>query len=145
MKALTAVLLQLFPLPDGVEAESIDDLPPPRVSIHDADKSAEVTRKDPLVADRQYHNAVLACNRRITAADWYQDVRHFDFQLDENVEYVLAHAFTGRTSLTPWFSDTSPETLLSSIQRPRQWTSSRSCHASAMRIWPTMLFEYDMY
>ena len=86
MKTLSAVLLQLYPLPEGVAAEPQDNLPMPRVAIRDADKDAQITRKDPLVTDRQYHDAVLTCSRRMTANDWYQDVRQFEFELGENVE-----------------------------------------------------------
>ncbi len=86
MSTLSAVLLQIFPIPEGLTAEPLDNLPPPRVAIRSADKQARITRKDPLVTDRQYHNAVLTCNRRMTAPDWYQDVRHFEFELDENVQ-----------------------------------------------------------
>lgn len=89
MNTLSAVLLQIYPIPDGLTAEPLDNLPPPRVAIRSADKEAQVAHKDPLVTDRQYHNAVLKCNRRLTATDWYQDVRHFEFELDENVQYVL--------------------------------------------------------
>ncbi|KAI0705984.1 riboflavin synthase domain-like protein [Cerioporus squamosus] len=87
MSTLSAVLLQIYPIPEGLTAESLDNLPPPRIAIRGADKDAQIARKDPLVTDRQYHNAVLTCNRRMTAADWYQDVRHFEFELDENVQY----------------------------------------------------------
>ncbi|RDX49050.1 riboflavin synthase domain-like protein [Lentinus brumalis] len=87
MSTLSAVLLQIFPIPEGLTAEPLDNLPAPRVAIRSADKQARITRKDPLVTDRQYHNAVLTCNRRMTAPDWYQDVRHFEFELDENVQY----------------------------------------------------------
>lgn len=78
--------MQLYSLPDGLQRESFDGLPPPRVAITDADKNAQITRKDPLVADREYHSATVVVNRRLTAEDWYQDVRHFEFELAEDVE-----------------------------------------------------------
>nr|VWO96020.1 Beta-lactamase (EC [Ganoderma boninense] len=84
---LSTVLLQVYPLPHGLQRESFDSLPPPRVAIADADKDAQITRKDPLVADREYHTATVVVNRRLTAEDWYQDVRHFEFELPEDVEY----------------------------------------------------------
>ena len=86
IEKLSAVLLQVYPLLDDLERESLDGLPPPRVTITDADKNARITRKDPLVVDREYHTATVVVNRRITAEDWYQDVRHFEFELAENVE-----------------------------------------------------------
>ena len=73
-------------LPEGTAHEPLDSLPPPRVAIVNAEPDAQVTRKDPLVTDREYHTAKLTCNRRLTAKDWYQDVRHFEFELDENVQ-----------------------------------------------------------
>ncbi|KAI0709189.1 riboflavin synthase domain-like protein [Earliella scabrosa] len=84
---LSSVLLHVFPLPEGATQESLDSLPPPRVAVTNAQAGAEITRKDPLVTDREYHIAKLTCNRRLTARDWYQDVRHFDFELDDNVQY----------------------------------------------------------
>ena len=35
------------------------------------------------------HYATLKMSRRITSSDWYQDVRHMEFELDSDVEYVL--------------------------------------------------------
>ncbi|CDO69942.1 hypothetical protein BN946_scf184836.g16 [Trametes cinnabarina] len=87
MQQLSAVLVHTFPLPDGVEPESPDSLPPPRVSISNAAPGSQLTRKDPLVADREYHLATVTCNRRLTAEDWYQDVRHFEFSFDEDVHF----------------------------------------------------------
>ena len=80
------MLLHIYPLPDDIQQDPLDGLPPPRVAITDADKDAQITRKDPLVADREYHTATVAVNRRITADDWHQDVRHFEFELAEDVE-----------------------------------------------------------
>ncbi len=80
------MLLQVYPLPDGLERESFDGLPLPRVTIINADRDAQITRKDPLVADREYHTATVVVNPRITTEDWYQDVRHFEFELAEDVE-----------------------------------------------------------
>ncbi len=86
MKQLSSVLTQIFPLPDGVVAESPDSLPPPRISISDASAGAQLTWKDPLVVDREYHLATVTCNKRITAEDWYQDVRHFEFAFDDDIQ-----------------------------------------------------------
>ena len=83
---MSAVLLQVFPLEPGEETESLDSLPPPRVTIADAPQSSLGQRKDPLVTDREYHTGTLVCNRRITADGWNQDVRHFEFKLDKDVQ-----------------------------------------------------------
>ncbi|OBZ74519.1 NADPH-dependent diflavin oxidoreductase 1 [Grifola frondosa] len=84
---LSELLLQFFPLPVGLEAEPIDSLPPARVSIRDADGAAVDEYPDPLLKDLQYHTGTVSCNRRITAEDWYQDVRHFEFEFDEDILY----------------------------------------------------------
>ena len=60
------MLLQIYPLLDSIQQDPLDGLPPPRVAITDADKDAQITRKDPLVADREYHTATVVVNRRIT-------------------------------------------------------------------------------
>ncbi|KAF8917415.1 riboflavin synthase domain-like protein [Mucidula mucida] len=43
--------------------------------------------KDPLGDDPVYHRATLKTNLRVTASDWFQDVRHFEFTFDEDVQY----------------------------------------------------------
>ena len=80
------MLRQAYPLQDGTVTESLDDKQPPRVQVTDAEEGAQIARRDPLVTDRTYHDATLTCNRRITASDWYQDVRHFEFELGESVQ-----------------------------------------------------------
>ncbi|KAH9856143.1 riboflavin synthase domain-like protein [Lenzites betulinus] len=87
MEALSNVLKQIYPLPNGVAQEPLDSLPPARVTMSDAPMGAQRTRKDPLVADREYHLAIVKCNKRITAEDWYQDVRHFEFSFDDEIRY----------------------------------------------------------
>ena len=44
--------------------------------------------QDPLVADQRYHRAVVNCNQRITADDWFQDVRHIEFKFQDNLQCV---------------------------------------------------------
>ena len=80
-------LLEVYPLPVGLEAQSTDGLPPPRVSITDADANALTACEEPLENDPQHHVATVSCNRRITAEDWYQDVRHFELEFDGDVRY----------------------------------------------------------
>ncbi|KAI0640980.1 riboflavin synthase domain-like protein [Trametes meyenii] len=87
MIQLATVIEQIYPLPKGVVREAQDSLPPARVSISDAPPGAQLTRKDPLVADREYHLATVTCNRRITSEDWNQDVRHFEFSFDDDIRY----------------------------------------------------------
>ena len=42
---------------------------------------------DPLEADEKYHTASVKCNKRTTAEDWFQDVRHFEFSFKEDIKY----------------------------------------------------------
>ncbi|GBE87307.1 NADPH-dependent diflavin oxidoreductase 1 [Sparassis crispa] len=84
---LEDVLLAMYPLPPDVVIPPADSLPPPRISLSDADGPSSSALKDPLALDRRYNTATMSCNRRITAEDWYQDVRHFEFDFEEDVRY----------------------------------------------------------
>ena len=42
---------------------------------------------DPLVPVQNYCRAVVKCNKRITAEDWYQDVRHLEFTFSDGIWY----------------------------------------------------------
>jgi sulfite reductase alpha subunit-like flavoprotein len=42
---------------------------------------------DPLRQENNYHHATVKRNKRITAHDWYQDVRHLELVFDEHVRY----------------------------------------------------------
>ena len=44
---------------------------------------------DPLVDDDKYHTFELIRNERITTDDWYQEVRHFEFQGQDNIVYAI--------------------------------------------------------
>ncbi|KZT25065.1 riboflavin synthase domain-like protein [Neolentinus lepideus HHB14362 ss-1] len=82
LDALTNVLAEHFP----VQPTSGNDRPPPRVTLVPAPPSVPVPA-DPRLADPRYHWATLRVNRRITAPDWWQDVRHFEFDFDEDVQF----------------------------------------------------------
>lgn len=79
------MLLELYPLPAGVEVSTRDSLPPPRVSIEEASPGALLETVDSLETDPSYYSVTLSCNTRITAEDWYQDVRHLEFDFEEDV------------------------------------------------------------
>ncbi|KAL1738197.1 hypothetical protein HDZ31DRAFT_5489, partial [Schizophyllum fasciatum] len=78
MARLLDALLQMCPLPEGVTTALSDSLPPPRVTLKPADDT-NVSLPDPLTTHPDYFDATLAVNRRITAEDWWQDVRHFEY------------------------------------------------------------------
>lgn len=76
----------MFPLPEGVETLSVNDVPPPRVSLKSAPQTVVVSEQDPLKTDLQYHKGTVKANERITAPDWYQDVRHFEIEFEDNIQ-----------------------------------------------------------
>ena len=67
---------------------SADSLSPPRIALHETPEETISEDKDPLMTDREYHTATVTLNGRITASDWYQDVRHLEFHCDDDISYV---------------------------------------------------------
>ncbi len=98
MEGLLDVLAQLFPLAEGTSKLPLDTVPPPRMAMT---KSSEEESMDPLVQDAVYHLATLKCNKRITADDWYQDVRHFQFSFEEDIQYVLLTLSYAKSHIIP--------------------------------------------
>jgi hypothetical protein len=88
MESLTEALLQRHPLPPGMTIVPVDQLPPPRVSIHESTADSLEKCVDPLEHDKTFHVAMVRSNGRITADDWYQDVRHFEFDFGEDIQYA---------------------------------------------------------
>ncbi|TDL14869.1 riboflavin synthase domain-like protein [Rickenella mellea] len=62
-------------------------LPPPRISIQ-SETSKHKEDPDPLENKSDHYLARIRCNERITAQDWFQDVRHIDFQFDQDIQYA---------------------------------------------------------
>lgn len=86
IEKLLETLQQLYPLPPGMIALAAEDKPPPRISVQIVSDAAFKDYKDPLGVDKGYHTASVKVNRRITALDWYQDVRHFEFEFKEDIQ-----------------------------------------------------------
>ena len=88
LETLTEELFKLFPLPSGVEVipETIPEL---RVRIVESDGLAVAA--DSPTAESGYITATLTRNDRISALDWYQDVRHLEFSFDHEIRYVGSH------------------------------------------------------
>ncbi|KDQ52353.1 hypothetical protein JAAARDRAFT_184230 [Jaapia argillacea MUCL 33604] len=84
---LIDALLTIYPLPPGLEIDRPDVLPPARVSLTVVPASALHEASDPLQLDDGYHTATLTSNFRITAEDWWQDVRHFEFDFEDDIKY----------------------------------------------------------
>ena len=81
-------LLALFPLPLGCEILPPGRLRPSRVIMTSLVESKDVS--DAIERNEETsHFVTLKMNRRITSDDWFQDVRHMEFELDSDVEYVL--------------------------------------------------------
>ncbi|KAI0338669.1 riboflavin synthase domain-like protein [Trametopsis cervina] len=86
IEKLSTQLLVTFPLPPGV-AVLPDGKPLPRVHVVEGyDPSIAVGRLS-ISGKQDYLTATIARNDRITAQDWYQDVRHFDLDFDEDLDY----------------------------------------------------------
>ncbi|KIY44336.1 riboflavin synthase domain-like protein [Fistulina hepatica ATCC 64428] len=66
--------------------QPLDLNPPPRASLSTSSTSLSHCYY------RGSHTVILKNVQRITASDWYQDVRHFEFQLDEDIHYVPGDA-----------------------------------------------------
>lgn len=71
-----------------MELISAENIPTPRVSLNEVspDTLENLETKDPLQTDDSYHTATVKCNRRITADDWNQDVRHFEFDFADDIQ-----------------------------------------------------------
>ncbi|KAF7975974.1 hypothetical protein HWV62_8118 [Athelia sp. TMB] len=82
---LLDALLLIYPLPPGVEIIPSNNVLPPRVSLSliEEDPHSEI----PLATDKEFHTATIKCNTRITAADWSQDVRHFELAFADDIQY----------------------------------------------------------
>ena len=78
-------LLRLFPLPSHLSPLPAEELPTPRVTLLSATSEELLEERDPLVDDRRYHTFKLVRNERITADDWYQDVRHIEFRCQDDI------------------------------------------------------------
>ncbi|KAL1759766.1 hypothetical protein FB107DRAFT_204590 [Schizophyllum commune] len=78
MAKLLDALLALYPLPEETSIAGPTSRPPPRVTFKPSETS-DLPLPDPLATNPDYFNATLSVNRRLTAEDWWQDVRHFDY------------------------------------------------------------------
>ena len=77
--------MRLFPLPSHLSPLPVEDLPTPRVTLLLATSKDSQDELDPLIDDEKYHTFELVKNERITADDWYQDVRHFEFRCQDDI------------------------------------------------------------
>ncbi|KAF6749571.1 hypothetical protein DFP72DRAFT_539431 [Ephemerocybe angulata] len=80
---LLATLCQLAPSTTELE-DATNATPPSRVILEQASQLDPV---DPIVKDTRYHKASVKVNERITSPDWYQDVRHLEFEFQDDIKY----------------------------------------------------------
>ncbi|KAJ7242750.1 riboflavin synthase domain-like protein [Mycena haematopus] len=78
------VLLLTYPLPDNLEIIPASAVPAARASIVVDTSNATPS---PLPMNAGFHLATVKCNNRITAEDWYQDVRHFEFNFEQDIRF----------------------------------------------------------
>jgi sulfite reductase alpha subunit-like flavoprotein len=88
--SLLNALVKLYPLDEGTQIIPADTLHPPRATIVDAPKASSVdsfvlSPSDKTDPHTTYHRATVRCNNRITARDWFQDVRHIEFDFKEDI------------------------------------------------------------
>jgi sulfite reductase alpha subunit-like flavoprotein len=76
-------VLKLYPLPASTPVgPTPKNLPPPRVILTTQDAKIDSS----LSLLQGFLCATVKTNQRITAKDWYQDVRHIEFELDKDIE-----------------------------------------------------------
>lgn len=80
-------LLKLFPLPPHLSLLPAEELPTPHVTILPATREDLQNERDSLLGDDRYHTFELTTNERITADDWYQEVRHLVFRCGDDLAY----------------------------------------------------------
>ncbi|KAG6335101.1 hypothetical protein ID866_3990 [Astraeus odoratus] len=84
IEQLLDTLLHLYPLDSGLERlGSLEG--PPRVTTTDV--ASEPDPVGPSEDNQNYFGVTVRCNRRITAEDWFQDVRHFELVSEREIEY----------------------------------------------------------
>jgi hypothetical protein len=82
-------LLRLFPLPPHLSPLPAEELSTPRVALLPATSEELQSTPDPLLGNDRYHTFELVENERITADDWHQDVRHFEFRCQDDLAYAI--------------------------------------------------------
>ncbi|KAH6904457.1 hypothetical protein BKA70DRAFT_1296764 [Coprinopsis sp. MPI-PUGE-AT-0042] len=82
---LLDVLVQMAPLVgDQATAPAI---PPSRVVLESTAEDELKKTADSFTVDSRYYEATVKTNRRLTAEGWSQDVRHFEFEYEDEVRY----------------------------------------------------------
>lgn len=108
LEQLWAKIMGMWPLPSGMEIQSADVVPQPSFEVRfledGLDDVEDVLLEDLALTELQRKNEGLArvkVNKRITAEDHFQDVRHFEFDIDENHSYSAGDVMVIRPQNLP--------------------------------------------
>ena len=119
---LAQSLRELYP-PSTSKTSDFPQLWPARVTLTHTTREALEQTRDPLLDTPSYWDFTLDTNKRTTAPDWYQDVRHFEFSTDADLEYAIRPIVFVECSQ---FAYMNQEMLRSYIQKLLQMTSNLS-------------------
>jgi sulfite reductase alpha subunit-like flavoprotein len=78
-------LLRYSHMPTDVPPPQMWTIHPPRVKFVPAEDTSE-DNPEPLRHLDNYHSATVRCNERITAQDWFQDVRHLELDIGDDIQ-----------------------------------------------------------
>jgi len=81
-----------------------EELGTPRVAILPVTREDVQNERDPLLGDDTFE---LTTNERITANDWYQEVRHLVFRCGDDLDFELSRKLNGigaamTQAMLPW-------------------------------------------
>ena len=96
MPKLFTSLEEFLPPPPNKEFADPHTLLPPRThisSVSGPSSSNSGLNSHNVIKGTGYHSVTVNCNKRITAMDWYQDVRHIELNLGEEVLFVLISSY----------------------------------------------------
>ena len=77
----------MFPLPSKLDPISVDNCPPPRILLKNMAQSiSDSSYSDSEKMETGSHKAIVKMNDRITAQDWFQDVRHIELDFEDDIK-----------------------------------------------------------
>ncbi|PFH47620.1 hypothetical protein AMATHDRAFT_82115 [Amanita thiersii Skay4041] len=86
IETLLRALLGYLSLPPGMTDTQPSSAPPPRVRLTRIEATSD--KNQPQIPSRESrYQAKVKCNTRITATDWFQDVRHLELDFDQDIQY----------------------------------------------------------
>lgn len=89
---LLDALLNMYPLSPPLELIPAGQLPPPRVKFRRASLGDLDGAPEPLELADNYYLATVGRNSRITSQDWFQDVRHLEFDFVDDIQSVSSRS-----------------------------------------------------